>query len=101
LLPKNWGLLSFLLADTIEKRLKADMARAENLTQAILSRAFRGELVPTEAELARRQGRSYKPASALLARIKSERESKDVVNRIWDRRNKKKRMRGISNAYET
>ena len=36
---------------------------------------FRGELVPTEAELARREGRSYEPASALLARIRAERES--------------------------
>jgi uncharacterized protein YdbL (DUF1318 family) len=89
------------LADTIEKRLKADMARAKKLTQAILSKAFRGELVPTEAELARRDGRFYESASGLLARIKSERESKDVVNRIRDKRNKKKRMRGVSNAYET
>jgi uncharacterized protein YdbL (DUF1318 family) len=89
------------LADTIEKWLKADMARAKKLTQAILSKAFRGELVPTEAELARRDGRFYESASGLLARIKSERESKDVVNRIRDKRNKKKRMRGVSNAYET
>ena len=36
-----------------------------------LSRAFSGELVPTKAELARREGRSYEPASALLERIKA------------------------------
>jgi type I restriction enzyme S subunit len=42
-------------------------ARAEKLTQAILVKAFRGELVPSEAELARLEGRSYEPASALLA----------------------------------
>ncbi len=44
---------------------------AERLTQAILTDAFRGELVPTEAELARREGRSYEPAYELLARIKA------------------------------
>ena len=65
----------FKLADTIEKRVAAARMRAEKLTQAILAKAFRGELVPTEAELARREGRSYEPASALLARIRAERES--------------------------
>jgi len=43
---------------------------AERLTQTILTKAFRGELVPTEAELARRENRSYEPASELLARVK-------------------------------
>jgi type I restriction enzyme S subunit len=41
--------------------------------QSILAKAFRGELVPTEAELARREGRDYEPASALLERIRAER----------------------------
>jgi len=45
----------------------------ERLTQIILARAFRGELVPTEAELARREGRDYEPASVLLERINAER----------------------------
>lgn len=65
----------FKLAEAVEKRVAAATARAEKLTQAILAKAFRGELVPTEAELARREGRSYETASELLARIKSERES--------------------------
>ncbi len=60
----------FKLADTIEKGLEAATKRADKLTQAILAKAFRGELVPTEAELARREGRTYEPASALLARIR-------------------------------
>ena len=64
----------FKLADTIEKRVAAVSLRAEKLTQAILAKAFRGELVPTEAELARREGRSYESASELLDRIKSDRE---------------------------
>jgi type I restriction enzyme S subunit len=59
----------FRLADAIEKRVAAATARAERLTQAILAKAFRGELVPTEAELARAEGRDYEPASVLLERI--------------------------------
>jgi type I restriction enzyme, S subunit len=50
------------------------LARTEKLTQSILAKAFRGELVPTEAELARQEGRDYEPASVLLERIKGERE---------------------------
>jgi len=64
----------FPLADAIEKRLAAATARADKLTQAILARAFRGELVPTEAELARREGRDYEPASVLLERMRAEQE---------------------------
>ena len=64
----------FKLADAIEKRVAAATVRAEKLTQAILAKAFRGELVPTEAELARREGRGYESASVLLERIRKERE---------------------------
>jgi len=64
----------FELADAIETRLTAAVIRAEKLTQSILAKAFRGQLVPTEAELARREGRDYEPASVLLERIKAERE---------------------------
>jgi type I restriction enzyme S subunit len=72
------GLLS--LVDKIEERVEAATRHADKLTQAILAKAFRGELVPTEAELARREGRSYEPASVLLESIKSE-HSKAVVSR--------------------
>jgi type I restriction enzyme, S subunit len=58
----------------IEKRVEEATKRADKLTQAILAKTFRGELVPTEAELARRDGRDYEPASVLLARIRAERE---------------------------
>jgi len=66
----------FKLADAIERRVEAATKRADKLTQAILGKAFRGELVPTEAELARREGRTYEPASALLERSGREKESK-------------------------
>lgn len=65
----------FSIADVIEQHVSAATDRADKLTQAILAKAFRGELVPTEAELARREGREYEPASVLLDRIKKERES--------------------------
>jgi type I restriction enzyme S subunit len=63
----------FALADSIDKGVQAATKRANKLTQAILGKAFRGELVATEAELARREGRDYEPASVLLKRI-AERE---------------------------
>lgn len=59
----------FRLADEIEVQVSLGTARADKLTQAILAKAFRGELVTTEAELARREGREYESASALLSRI--------------------------------
>ena len=43
---------------------------ADRLTQGILAKAFRGELVPTEAELAKAEGRSYETAEELLTRVR-------------------------------
>jgi type I restriction enzyme S subunit len=59
----------FKLANSIERRVAAATARAEKLTQSILAKAFRGELVPTEAKLARREGRPYEQGSELIARL--------------------------------
>jgi len=66
----------FQIAKAIEKRVTTATVRTESLTQATLAKAFRGELVPTEAELARRESRSYESAFALLAKTKAQR--KDV-----------------------
>ena len=52
--------------------MRAATARANKLPQAILSKAFSGELVPTKAELARAAGRTYETAEALLERAKRE-----------------------------
>jgi type I restriction enzyme, S subunit len=65
----------FALADKIESRVALATQRVERTTQAILAKAFRGELVPTDAELARQQNRDYEPATALLERIRAEREA--------------------------
>jgi type I restriction enzyme S subunit len=74
----------FRLADAIEARVTTAMARAEKLTQAILAKAFRGELVTTEAELARQQGRDYEPAFVLLERIKTSKENSHPRKRTPD-----------------
>jgi type I restriction enzyme S subunit len=73
----------FKLADQIERRVAAARERAERLTQVILAKAFRrGELLATEAELARLEGRHYEPASVLLAKIKAQRKE---VKPQWKR----------------
>ena len=62
----------FALADSIESKVVAARKRTEKLRQSVLSKAFSGEIVETEAELARREGRDYEPADVLLERIKAE-----------------------------
>lgn len=55
----------FKLADAINERVAAATARADRLTQSILARALRGELVP--------QDPNDEPAGELLNRIRTER----------------------------
>jgi type I restriction enzyme S subunit len=52
----------FALADAVESRVSAALTSAERLNQAIVAKAFRGELVPTEAELARWEKRDSESA---------------------------------------
>jgi len=66
----------FALADKIEAEVAAAHAKTETMRQSILAQAFSGRLVPTEAELAQREGREYEPASVLLERIHSEKKEK-------------------------
>ncbi len=63
----------FRFADAVDGRVAAALTQADRLSQAVLDKAFRGELVPTEVELASREGRSYEPAWALLNRIRDDR----------------------------
>jgi type I restriction enzyme S subunit len=51
-------------------RARANLKRYRT---SVLKAACEGRLVPTEAELARREGRDYEPASTLLERILKER----------------------------
>ena len=54
------------------KRVKANLKRYK---AAVLKAAVEGRLVPTEAELARREGRSYETGAQLLQRILETRRS--------------------------
>ena len=56
----------FMVADQIETRFEKARAHVNSLTQSILAKAFRGELVP--------QDPNDEPASELLKRIQTERE---------------------------
>jgi type I restriction enzyme S subunit len=66
----------FTLADRIETRFEKGRNRVKGITQAILAKAFRGELVPTEAELAKAEGRSFESAEELLKRIANNGQAK-------------------------
>ena len=65
----------FTLADKIETRYKTIQQQVDRLPLSILTKAFRGEIVPTEAELAEREGRPYESAEELLQRIRHSRET--------------------------
>lgn len=88
----------FALADSVEARIAAAATRAERLTQAILARAFCGELVPTEAEFARQEGRDYEPAAALLVRIQAERAATSPAPRQRRGRGKPTQQSGRASA---
>lgn len=55
------------------KRLQNNLKRYR---ASVLKAACEGKLVPTEAELARQEGRTFEPASVLLERILKERREK-------------------------
>jgi type I restriction enzyme S subunit len=62
---------SFELANRLEARYLKAKAYVDKLTQSTLARAFRGGLVPTEAELAEVENRSFESASELIERIRN------------------------------
>lgn len=61
----------FAFADTIEAQVKKAQARVDNLTQSILAKAFRGELVP--------QNPNDEPADKLLERIAEARKEAEAL----------------------
>ena len=63
----------FKIADDIEKRYEKAKAHVDKLTQSILAKAFRGELVP--------QDPNDEPASELLKRIQEERRKQAAEGR--------------------
>ncbi|HAS8398909.1 TPA: restriction endonuclease subunit S [Vibrio vulnificus] len=63
--------LLFTFADTIEAQVKKAQARVDNLTQSILAKAFRGELVA--------QDPNDEPADKLLERIAQARKEAEAL----------------------
>lgn len=63
----------FAFADQLEARVAAAQERIDKLTQSILAKAFRGELVP--------QDPNDEPASVLLERIKAQRAAAPKAKR--------------------
>jgi type I restriction enzyme S subunit len=75
----------FALASKTEERLAAAAARIDRLPRTILSRALRGELVPTEAEVAAGLGGGggpFEPAAELLRRVQADRAAAAPVRHI-------------------
>ncbi|MBY8223862.1 restriction endonuclease subunit S [Vibrio fluvialis] len=72
----------FAFADTIEAQVKKAQARVDNLTQSILAKAFRGELVP--------QNDDDEPAEVLLERIAKARKEAEALAKVAKKAGKKK-----------
>jgi type I restriction enzyme S subunit len=69
------------LADKVEKQYQQAKQRTDKLTQSLLAKAFRGELVP--------QDPNDEPAEKLLARIQAERGKQKPVKKVRKNRLKK------------
>ena len=63
----------FTRLDAARAALEGVQANLKRYHASVLKAAVEGKLVPTEAELARKEGRDYEPASVLLERILTER----------------------------
>ncbi|MFP3996376.1 restriction endonuclease subunit S [Pseudomonas capeferrum] len=63
----------FAFADQLDARVKAAQVRIDRLTQSILAKAFRGELMPQDPD--------DEPASVLLERIRVQRASSPKARR--------------------
>ncbi|BFM15461.1 restriction endonuclease subunit S [Maricurvus nonylphenolicus] len=89
----------FAMADTVEKQYHDAKKRIDRLTQSILAKAFRGELVP--------QDPNDEPASELLKRIQAEREQQQTKpkrktsTRKRKTTTKKKKLMKLAEAPET
>jgi len=58
----------------------------DRLTQSLLAKAFRGELVPTEYALATTAIREYETAPALLARIRLNNDDQQKIVKTPDKK---------------
>lgn len=65
----------FKIADRMEARYAEAKKRVDNLTRSVLAKAFRGELVPKETDLAESEGRGFESAEQLLEKVRRERDA--------------------------
>ena len=72
----------FAFADTIEKQVQKAQQRVDKLTQSILAKAFRGELVPQDPD--------DEPADELLKRIAAARAESEALAKAAKKIGKKK-----------
>jgi len=93
------GAALLAMVETIEGRVRAATAGALTLPQAILSKAFSGELVPTEAQLARAAGHEFEPAPVLRDRVHAHEtdEAKATIARRQSERLAHRRPQGRGN----
>ena len=74
----------FTRLDASVSALRRAQANLKRYRASVLKAACEGRLVPTEAELARSEGRDYEPAAVLLERILAERRAR------WESREKRR-----------
>jgi len=72
----------FTRLDAAVAALKRVQANLKRYRAAVLKAACEGHLVPTEAELARKEGRPYETGEQLLARILQERRAKWEADKL-------------------
>ena len=75
----------FTRLDASVAALRRAQANLKRYRASVLKAACEGKLVPTEAEIARAEGRGYEPAAALLERILVERRAQ------WEAKEKRGR----------
>ena len=79
----------FSLLDSATQSLEQAKRNVERARASILKAAVEGRLVPTEAALARKEGREYEHASGLLQRILAERKARHEEDQKDAKRKKK------------
>ncbi|MGA2608721.1 MAG: restriction endonuclease subunit S [Terriglobia bacterium] len=72
----------FTRLEAAVEALKRVQANLKRYRASVLKAACEGRLVPSEAELARAEGRDYEPAEKLLARILKERRARWEVDQL-------------------
>lgn len=83
----------FTITDKIKKRLENLSQQIDDLGKSVLAKAFRGELVPTEADLAEKEGHCYETAEELLERIKTEKKKLEAERKKRKPSRRRKKMK--------